>query len=182
MWRDVIGASVGAGDDDFFDLGGSSLTAAQIVSRLRTRYPETTVADVYEHPTLSGLAGALDVMVSQAAPTNRPVRPTPTKTQLGQLAFTLPLRTITGLRWLTWTAAGMNLAVEVLDITYVEPVPWIVVIIGWLLLITPVGRMVTTVVGVRLLLRGCGRAPTRAVVVSISASGSPRGSPTSAAR
>lgn len=154
LWRDVIGASVGAGDDDFFDLGGSSLTAAQIVSRLRTRYPETTVADVYEHPTLSGLAGALDVMVSQAAPTNRPVRPTPTKTQLGQLAFTLPLRTITGLRWLTWTAAGMNLAVEVLDITYVEPVPWIVVIIGWLLLITPVGRMVTTVVGVRLLLRG----------------------------
>ena len=40
-----------SGDDDFFDLGGGSLTAAQIVSRLRSRHPEITVADIYEHPT-----------------------------------------------------------------------------------------------------------------------------------
>ena len=44
--------------DDFFDLGGGSLTAAQLVSRLRSRFPEVTVADVYEHPTLGGLAAA----------------------------------------------------------------------------------------------------------------------------
>ncbi len=146
LWMEVIGATAGSGDDDFFDLGGSSLTAAQIVSRLRSRHPETTVADIYEHPTLAGMAAALDAMQAPASRTNRAVRPTPTKTQIGQLAFTLPLRTITGLRWLTWVAAGNNLAVEILGITYVEPVPWIVVVVGWLLLVTPVGRMGTCVV------------------------------------
>ena len=40
--------------DDFFDLGGGSLTAAQLVARLRERFPEVTVADVYESPTLGG--------------------------------------------------------------------------------------------------------------------------------
>ena len=40
--------------DDFFDLGGGSLTAAQLVARLRERFPELTVADVYEHPTARG--------------------------------------------------------------------------------------------------------------------------------
>lgn len=154
LWTDVIGATAASGDDDFFDLGGSSLTAAQIVSRLRSRYPETTVADVYEHPTLAGLAASLDAMETPVSRTNRPVRPTPTKTQVGQLAFTLPLRTITGLRWLTWVAAGNNLAVELLGIAYVDPVPWPVVIVCWLLLITPVGRMGTCVLGARFLLHG----------------------------
>ncbi len=40
-------------DDDFFDLGGGSLTAAQLVCRLRERFPEVTVADVYDHPGLA---------------------------------------------------------------------------------------------------------------------------------
>ena len=50
---EVLGAVVTAEDDDFFDLGGGSLTAAQLVSRLRERFPEVTVADVYEHPTVA---------------------------------------------------------------------------------------------------------------------------------
>ena len=53
--------------DDFFDLGGGSLTAAQMVSRLRTRYPEVTVADLYEHPTVGRLAAARQ-MAAPAAP------------------------------------------------------------------------------------------------------------------
>ncbi|WP_107766367.1 Pls/PosA family non-ribosomal peptide synthetase [Nocardioides terrigena] len=154
LWGEVIGATPRSGDDDFFDLGGGSLTAAQIVSKLRSRHPETTVADIYEHPTLAGLAGALDAMAAPASRTDRHVRPTPTKTQRGQLAFSLPLRTITGLRWLTWVAIGNNVATWLLGTTYLEPVPWLAVVIGWLLLITPLGRMGTTVLGARLLLRG----------------------------
>ena len=46
------GAGVGGPDDDFFDHGGGSLSAAQLVSPLRERYPEVTVADVYDHPRL----------------------------------------------------------------------------------------------------------------------------------
>ena len=55
LWaRDPRGRASTTRTDDFFDLGGGSLTAAQLVSRLRERFPEVTVADVYEHPTRRG--------------------------------------------------------------------------------------------------------------------------------
>ena len=42
--------------------------------------------------------------------------PTPLKTQIGQVVFTVPLRTLAGLRWLTWIAAGNNVAAGVLGV------------------------------------------------------------------
>ncbi len=152
LWLEVIGADVRSGADNFFDLGGGSLTAAQIVSRLRSRFPETTVADLYEHPTVTGLGTALDSMAAPATVTSRRVRPTPTKTQVGQLAFTIPLRTITGLRWLTWTAAGNNLATSTLGMTFLPTVSWWAVLAGWLLFVSSPGRMGVSALGARILL------------------------------
>ena len=57
-WTAILGGAPTGPDDDFFDLGGGSLTAAQLVSRLRERFPEVTVADVYDHPGLADLAAA----------------------------------------------------------------------------------------------------------------------------
>ena len=37
---------------DFFTHGGGSLTAAQLVARIRTRHPQVSVADLYQHPRL----------------------------------------------------------------------------------------------------------------------------------
>ncbi|MGN6722849.1 MAG: non-ribosomal peptide synthetase, partial [Marmoricola sp.] len=51
LWQDILGVDISTVDEDFFDLGGGSLTAAQLVSRLRETHAEITVADVYEHPT-----------------------------------------------------------------------------------------------------------------------------------
>ena len=153
LWLEVIGASVTSVGDDFFDLGGSSLTAAQIVSRLRSRYPEATVADLYENPTLASLAVAFDRMAAPATRARRRVRPTPVKTQVGQLVFTMFLRTLSGLRWLTWLALVNNLVVGLLGVTLVPTISWGWVLLGWLLLIFPFGRMALTVAGARLLLR-----------------------------
>ncbi len=154
LWGEILGATAGSGSDDFFDLGGGSLTAAQLVGRLRTRFPETTVADVYEHPTIDGLAAALDDMAVPSSRTNRRVHPVPLKTQVGQVASTLPLRTLTGLRWLTWTAAANNVAAAVLGVDWLPVVAWGWVVLGWFLLVSPVGRMVMAAAGARLLLRG----------------------------
>ncbi len=152
LWLEVIGAAVEAREDNFFDLGGGSLTAAQIVSRVRRRYPEVTVADLYENPTVSALAHALEQMALPVDRARRRVRPTPTKTQLGQLAFTVPLRAVTGLRWLTWLALGNNVAADWSGMRFLPTVPWPVVIIGWSLLVFPVGRMALSAAGARLLL------------------------------
>ncbi len=67
LWRDVLGAPVDGPEADFFALGGGSLAAAQLVAALRQRYPQVTVADLYDHPRLGSLAGFLDELEPAAA-------------------------------------------------------------------------------------------------------------------
>ncbi len=153
LWTDLLGADVDDLDADFFDLGGGSLTAAQLVSRLRSRFPEVTVADVYETPTLGALARALDGMDSPAATSHRTVSPVPVKTQTGQALFTIPLRTLTGLRWLVWTAAAANLAGTAWGLDWLPTSSWWLVGLGWLVLVSPPGRLTIAAVGSRLVLR-----------------------------
>ena len=153
LWLEVVGAVVTSAGDDFFDLGGGSLTAAQIVSRLRTRFPEVTVADLYEHPTVGALATMLERMDAPAVRLDRKVGPTPTKTQRGQLVFGVPLRALSGLRWLTWVATGADLG-HAAGAEVLPQVSWWWVLVGWLLLVLAPGRMALTALGARLLLRG----------------------------
>ncbi len=152
LWLEVIGAVVTDANDDFFDLGGGSLTAAQMVSRLRARYPEVTVADLYENPTLRKLVSLLEEMAAPASRTDRRVRPTPSKTQIGQIVFTVPLRVLSGLRWATWVAAGSNLG-SALGLDYLPTISWWWVVVGWLALVAAPGRMALTALGARILLR-----------------------------
>ena len=60
QWQAVLGVPVSEPDASFFDLGGGSLAAAQLVSRIRARDPEFTVADIYDHPRLGSMADELD--------------------------------------------------------------------------------------------------------------------------
>ena len=153
LWLEVVGAVVTDEREDFFDLGGGSLTAAQMVSRLRARYPEVTVADLYENPTVKKLAALLDGMEAPTSRTDRRVRPTPSKTQIGQVVFTVPLRLLSGLRWVTWAAAGSNVASGVLGLGYLPTISWWWVLVGWVLLVAAPGRMALTAAGARFLLR-----------------------------
>ena len=61
QWQSVLGMPVPSRSADFFDLGGGSLAAAQLVSRIRTRVPEFSVADIYDVPRLGAMAKALGV-------------------------------------------------------------------------------------------------------------------------
>ncbi|MGZ4470430.1 MAG: Pls/PosA family non-ribosomal peptide synthetase [Nocardioidaceae bacterium] len=153
LWLEVIGASVTSVKDDFFDLGGGSLTAAQMVSRLRARYPEVSVADLYENPTIEKLTRALSRMAAPAGRSDRTVRPTRMRTQVGQVLFTVPLRTISGLRWLTWIGLANDLARSLTGIGWLPYVPWAWVLLGWACLILPPGRMLLSALGARALLR-----------------------------
>jgi non-ribosomal peptide synthetase-like protein len=150
LWSDILGADVSDVSADFFDLGGSSLTAAQLVSRLRLEYPEITVADVYETPTLGGLASVLDDLTPRAVEVQAAVRPVPLKTQAGQVVATLPLRALTGLRLLVWVGVASNLS----GLPYLPTLPWWQVGLAWLVLVTPPGRLVLSAGLVRLALWG----------------------------
>ncbi len=87
LWRDVLAAAVDGPEADFFALGGGSLSAAQLVAALRQRYPQVTVADLYDHPA-ARLAGRVPRRARPAAAGRDPrwCEPTPLLTQAVQVA------------------------------------------------------------------------------------------------
>jgi len=68
IWENTLGVSPIGVDDDFFDLGGDSITAIQIqfsvASACDVKLPTTVL---FDHPTISGLAG----LIRGGMPTNR---------------------------------------------------------------------------------------------------------------
>ncbi|AXK47238.1 amino acid adenylation domain-containing protein [Brachybacterium saurashtrense] len=154
IWGDVLGAEVTSGAEDFFDLGGGSLTAAQVVSRLRTRHPELTVADVYEHSALADLAATLDAMGSTVVRSDREVDPVRRGTQLAQLLALVPLRGLAALRGLSWLMLASTVLAAFTDVPWIPAFPlWLVVPMA-LVFVLPVGRMTLAALLARLLLAG----------------------------
>jgi non-ribosomal peptide synthetase-like protein len=158
LWQDVLGTVVDRPEADFFALGGGSLAAAQLVVALRPRYPEITVAHLYDHPRLGSLAGLLDEFDQQPAPSApapaRRVAPTPVSAQLAQTLMSVPLATVTALQWLVWLALANNLALLVHPLPWLVGVDWWLVAAGFVAVVTPVGRMGLAAAGARMLLAG----------------------------
>ncbi|MEV6618885.1 Pls/PosA family non-ribosomal peptide synthetase [Streptomyces sp. NPDC051051] len=157
QWTAVLGVPVGGARDDFFAIGGGSLAAAQLTTRLRTRYPSAAVLDVYQRPTLRKLARHLEES-AQDDGSRRTVAPVPRRAQLVQVLLLVPLFTLLGLRWtLVLAAAGNVLPAH----GWLPTAPWWLVVAGALLFFSPPGRLALGAGGARLLLRGVapGRHP-----------------------
>jgi aspartate racemase len=81
IWREVLGVENPGVDDDFFVLGGHSLAATRVLSRLRQRLSvELSLATVFECSTLESLAAAVDKAAAEgpAAVDFIPAAPLPT--------------------------------------------------------------------------------------------------------
>ncbi|MCX6398947.1 MAG: amino acid adenylation domain-containing protein [Propionibacteriales bacterium] len=142
VWQRVIGATPEGADSNFFDLGGGSLTAAQVVTILRADHPELTVADIYEVPTVAGLAALLDTLEPSAlAEQSRKVKPIPRKTQIGQVVAVPLLRALAAPRWLAGTLALSRLLHDVLGVGWLPAVSWWVLVPLLVVFVSPVGRM-----------------------------------------
>ncbi|NEE54647.1 hypothetical protein G3M55_59915, partial [Streptomyces sp. SID8455] len=67
IWSEVLHAGEVGADDDFFDLGGDSILALQVVTRLRAA---TSVAlpwrALFERPVLADLAALSDARAQEA--------------------------------------------------------------------------------------------------------------------
>jgi len=154
LWNAILGAEVSGLDAEFFDLGGGSLSAAQLVTALRARFPEVTVADLYDHPRLGALADWLDAAAPAAAVQTRTVKPTPRLAQWAQVLALVPLTTLTGLQWVTWLGIVTNVASWSGALPWLPVLSWWWLLTGFVLFITPLGRMALCVAGARLLLWG----------------------------
>ncbi|MEV6676354.1 FkbM family methyltransferase [Streptomyces erythrochromogenes] len=69
LWSEVLGRPVVSGHQHFFLGGGTSLSAARVVSRLRrSGYPQLTVRAVFDHPVLAAFCIALTSFQEVTAP------------------------------------------------------------------------------------------------------------------
>jgi non-ribosomal peptide synthetase-like protein len=150
-WAEILGVPVTDPKADFFTHGGGSLTAAQLVARIRTRHPRVSVNDVYVHPKLGALAARLDALGATLT-RQRDVLPTPRRTAVAQSLLMAPMLALVGLRWAAVTAAIST--VGALVIPWAPTVPWWSLAPAWLVLFSPAGRIGIAAGGARLLLHG----------------------------
>ena len=146
QWVEVLGLDVPGRDADFFELGGSSLAAAALVTRLRDRVPTFAVRDLYDHPRLETLASLIDelTLASRTSLRERAVKPVGAGTRVAQTVALLPVMTLKAATAVTWVAVAANL----LGLTELS---W-----GWLaaafvVLCTPLGRIPVGALGARVI-------------------------------
>ena len=150
-WAEILGVSVTDPKADFFTHGGGSLTAAQLVARIRTRHQQVSVNDLYVHPKLGALATRLD-RLSATTTRQREVVPTPRRAAFAQALLMVPMLALVGLRWASITAAISTVAA--VAVPWAPTVPWWTLALAWLVLFSPPGRIGIAAGGARLLLRG----------------------------
>jgi aryl carrier-like protein len=67
IWREVLRAPRVGRHDSFFALGGNSLAAVRLLSRVRARLgADLSVPDLFRAPTLSAMAEAVEARLIEA--------------------------------------------------------------------------------------------------------------------
>jgi amino acid adenylation domain-containing protein len=74
VWEEVLGVGPLGSREDFFAVGGHSLLAVRVISRLRKAFGvELPVRSLFDEPTIAGLAARLDAAVEAGTPVRGPV-------------------------------------------------------------------------------------------------------------
>ena len=156
-WQAVLGVPVTDLSANFFDLGGGSLAAAQLVASIREDDPEFTVAEVYTHPRLGAMADALAARApdtpAEPAQFHRVV-PTPRRMQVLQTLLGAPLYALSGVRWLVFLLVAGEILVPLGGYDFLPRTFLWVLVPAFILFATPFGRMAIAVVCARVLLLG----------------------------
>jgi acyl-coenzyme A synthetase/AMP-(fatty) acid ligase/acyl carrier protein len=69
IWRELLRVEQIGADDDVFDLGAQSLMAMKALARIREAFQvNLSLRNLFEHPTVAGLASAIDALTALARP------------------------------------------------------------------------------------------------------------------
>lgn len=65
MWESLLGVEKVNPDDDFFEVGGNSITAVRLVPLISSRFGvEPDIGVIFDHPTPADLADALHQLMA----------------------------------------------------------------------------------------------------------------------
>jgi non-ribosomal peptide synthetase-like protein len=159
QWAAQLGPHSFSAASDFFELGGSSLAAAKLVSAVRRRFPAVAVSDVYNHRTLGELAARLDGLDSVAQEARTGPAGGQRRWAAVQLAGVVALIVLTSPQWVLGLLALNELSGGALG----PKVGWLWLILGWAIFVSPPGKAAIIVAARRLLLPDLapGRYPRR---------------------
>ncbi len=74
IWAEALGVERVGAEENFFELGGHSLLATQVASRAREAFGvEVPLRMIFEAPTVSGLAGRIELLRSDGIPAAPPI-------------------------------------------------------------------------------------------------------------
>jgi non-ribosomal peptide synthetase-like protein len=133
LWREQLGPVPIGPDSDFFELGGTSLAAAKLVSVLRAEHPAIAVADAYNYRTLRGLAERLRTIGALETVEGPELSPGPMRRlALMQLVGVFVLFAIQSVPWLI----GSLIYGDIADIG-TPYVSWIWLGVAWFALASP---------------------------------------------
>ena len=69
IWEEILGIQGPGPDEDFFELGGTSLHAARVVTKTRAAFGvKLSAQTLFEHPTLAAFAAQVGAAASSEAP------------------------------------------------------------------------------------------------------------------
>lgn len=72
LWREVLGRDAGSTADSFFDIGGNSLLATQVISRIRRQYGlDLPIHDLFRYSTIRDLSARIDQLHGQKRETSQ---------------------------------------------------------------------------------------------------------------
>ncbi|MFD8816454.1 amino acid adenylation domain-containing protein [Streptomyces sp. NPDC059627] len=66
VWAEALGLDRVGAEDNFFELGGHSLLVTQIVARIRAAGHDTSVGDLFDRPTVTGVAARIEAHRAEA--------------------------------------------------------------------------------------------------------------------
>ena len=68
IWKEILGVQDVTPDEDFFELGGTSLHAARVVTKTRAAFGvKLSAQTLLEHPTLAAFAAQVDAVRASEA-------------------------------------------------------------------------------------------------------------------
>ncbi|WP_309890874.1 non-ribosomal peptide synthetase/type I polyketide synthase [Archangium sp.] len=69
IWRERLGIADFGIHDNFLELGGNSLMAAQMLTRLREAFPvQLPLSDLFEAPTVAGISSRIEALLKEQGP------------------------------------------------------------------------------------------------------------------
>lgn len=154
-WGDLLGPIPLGPDSDFFASGGSSVLVARLLSTVRRRHPDATIAGMYANSTLATMGAYLDGLATFSTAEvehkfRREPQAPPKWSGVYQAGFMLFLNVVTGFRYVAAALAAVWLLAVFLRAGWVPPVAWYVALPPWLLLFALPARVFWTAIGVRL--------------------------------